>query len=219
MLSGIGPVDEWQRHGIEVLLDLPDVGHHFHNHPGVSQWWKLKHPEKGHAVRSPPSMIRPSSKVFPRTFVITQSVSKDGLRNALAKDDPSSDPDNHPLVSVQRGHVETSVFYVGLSPKNPKIAMDGTHITVVCMRPTSRGSITLADNDPRRAPLIDPNYFATEVDRYVMREGLREVQEVMCYTPAGQEIVKEEIVEDGASPLSADTSDGDIDSLIRRRLM
>ena len=33
------------------------------------------------------------------------------------------------------------------------------------LRPTSRGSVTLASPDPRKHPLIDPNYLDTEHDR------------------------------------------------------
>lgn len=39
--------------------------------------------------------------------------------------------------------------------------------------PTSRGSVTLASTDPLIQPVIDPGYLQTEVDRYVMREGVR----------------------------------------------
>ena len=34
------------------------------------------------------------------------------------------------------------------------------------MRQTSRGTIKLVSNDPRKYPLIDPNYLDTEQDRW-----------------------------------------------------
>ncbi|MFP3548186.1 GMC family oxidoreductase N-terminal domain-containing protein, partial [Rhizobium sp. SIMBA_035] len=33
MLSGIGPKDELQRHGIDVVADLPGVGQNLQDHP------------------------------------------------------------------------------------------------------------------------------------------------------------------------------------------
>ena len=36
MLSGVGPADHLRRMGIPVVHDLPGVGHHLKNHPGVS---------------------------------------------------------------------------------------------------------------------------------------------------------------------------------------
>lgn len=47
------------------------------------------------------------------------------------------------------------------------------------MRPTSRGSVTLASNSPLEAPLIDPNFLATEEDRRDLRAGLRLTIEIM----------------------------------------
>ena len=47
------------------------------------------------------------------------------------------------------------------------------------MRPTSRGTVTLASNSPLEAPLIDPNFLATEDDRRDLRAGLRLTIEIM----------------------------------------
>lgn len=53
MLSGLGPKSYLKRHGIDVILDNPDVGFHLHDHISVFQWWKLKEPEKGLSIDSP----------------------------------------------------------------------------------------------------------------------------------------------------------------------
>ena len=55
--------------------------------------------------------------------------------------------------------------------------MDGSHVTAVVTGtlPASRGSVRLASGDLSAVLLIDPNYYATEADRYVMRAGLRKV--------------------------------------------
>ncbi|KAE8154745.1 glucose dehydrogenase [Aspergillus avenaceus] len=220
MLSGIGPADELHSHGIDVILDLPDVGRHFHDHIAVSQWWKLKHPERGLSIGSPVFIDPTLFKGLPLDFVVTQSVPLDGLREALVKDDPSVHPDKHPLVCSQRGHFETYTIYVANNPENPVIKMDGTHITtsVACMLPTSRGSVTLKDRSPHSSPVIDPNYFATETDRYTMRQGLRRVREVLRDTPAGQGMIESETVEEGAMPLTATSDDAQLDDLARRRI-
>jgi hypothetical protein len=79
-------------------------------------------------------------------FVVTQQVPLDGLRKALVKDDPNLNPNRHPLVCSQRGHVKAYTIYVTSNPANPVVNKDGTHITtaVVCLFPTTRSSITLA---------------------------------------------------------------------------
>ncbi len=48
------------------------------------------------------------------------------------------------------------------------------------LRPTSRGAITLASDDPTDAPRIDPNFLATERDREDMRAGIKLTREIMA---------------------------------------
>jgi len=55
----------------------------------------------------------------------------------------------------------------------------GFQIHVGTLRPTSRGTIRLASNDPKEAPLIDPNFFDTQKDRDDMRKAVRLADEVI----------------------------------------
>jgi len=55
---------------------------------------------------------------------------------------------------------------------------DGYSVIFGLMTPASRGSVRLASADPRRSPLIDPNYLAAESDRQRMVAGLRLAREV-----------------------------------------
>jgi hypothetical protein len=53
----------------------------------------------------------------------------------------------------------------------------------------------------------------------MMRAGIRKIREMVRDTPAGREMIDDETVEDGATPVRVDTSDAEIDSLVRRRAM
>lgn len=88
----------------------------------------------------------------------------------------------------------------------------------MCLLPTSRGSIRLKDANPESFPLIDPNHFAAEADRYVLREGLRKVHRLLRETAAGQEFIESEAVEDGCRQVSSESTDEELNDLIRRRL-
>lgn len=81
--------------------------------------------------------------------------------------------------------------------------------------PTSRGSITLKSADPADPPVIDPNFLATEADRFVMREGWRLLSRLMFETPQGKDLVAEEIVPEGHKSLESDAPDDLIDARIR----
>ncbi|KAF5866440.1 hypothetical protein ETB97_011992 [Aspergillus alliaceus] len=177
MLSGIGPGDELRCYGINVVLDLPDVGRHFHDHGGDSLWWKLKHPERGLSIGSPASNDPAFVKGNPIDFVVTQPVQLDRLRQALVKDGPNLNPNEHPLVSIQRGHIKTFTICTTSNPQHPTVNMDGSHITT-----------------------------------------LEEAREVLQDTPAGQETIESETVEDGALPVTITSGDEQLNDLARRRL-
>lgn len=57
---------------------------------------------------------------------------------------------------------------------------------------TSRGSFTLGSRDPTALPTIDLKYYATEIDRFVIREGWRVISKLMLQTPAGKDLVTDE---------------------------
>ena len=218
LLSGIGPAKELASHGITALVDAPGVGKNLIDHLAVAQWWKLRDPQAGLALGSPnfgkPSFV----KGTPMDWIVTQSVPHEGLKKALTMDEGKIE-DSHPLLTPTRSFIECFLVYVGANAKSPSIPMDGSHITssVVGLLPTSRGSVTLASTDSTALPRIDPNYYATEVDRYVMRSGLRKIMEVILDTKEGQAIVEGETVGEGQSPLTSASSDDEIDERIKER--
>jgi choline dehydrogenase-like flavoprotein len=55
----------------------------------------------------------------------------------------------------------------------------GVTLNSAFLRPRSRGTVRLAGNDPKAAPLIDPNYWADPYDRQMSLAGLRIAREIM----------------------------------------
>lgn len=218
MLSGIGPTQELEKLGIKCLLDLQEVGRNFHDHLVVSQWWKLREPERGLSIGHPQFGGVNYEKGLPGDFVVTMSTPSEGMRRALAIDLKGEVPKSHPMLSSSLPNVESYVVYIAANASDPHIPLDGSHITTsVClMLPTSRGLITLTDRDPRSPPTIDPNYFATEADHFMMRWGLRKVTQVMLETKEGQELVTGETTSEGKPSLSPSSRDEDLDDLVRR---
>jgi choline dehydrogenase len=50
MLSGVGPADALERHGIAAIVDSPEVGANLHDHPRVSLRWASQRPLPGSSV-------------------------------------------------------------------------------------------------------------------------------------------------------------------------
>lgn len=220
MLSGIGPSTELSKHGIPVEVDSPEVGKNFHDHFSLNRWWKLRSPEKGLSIGTPLWNSPAYGLGLPSDWVATVQAPREDLVRALEADGFSKDEiESHPYLQSDFCHIETLVVYApaGAGPAGVDIPMDGTHIAsaVLGVTPTSRGSITLSSTNPVDAPQIDPNYYATEVDRAVLRAGVRQVTKLLRDTPEGQEMVVEEVPRPGLAPLSSTSSDEEIDKVIK----
>jgi choline dehydrogenase-like flavoprotein len=82
--------------------------------------------------------------------------------------------------------------------------------------PTSRGTVTLGGPRAEDDPVIDPNYLATEADRFVFRTGLRQLLD-MLGAPSGKEIIESETPPDGVAHLEPGKQiiDDELDARIR----
>ncbi|KAA8650330.1 GMC family oxidoreductase [Aspergillus tanneri] len=217
MLSGIGPRQELEKHNILQVVDSPDVGRNFHDHYSFNQWWKLRHPEAGLSIGTPLWNNPAYALGLPCDWNATVQAPKEELVRALQADGETVE--GHPYLSPNFCHVETLVVYApaGAAIAGVDVPMDGTHIAsaVLGMVPTSRGKISLASADANTAPLIDPNYYATEVDRAALRAGIRQVTKLLTETPEGKETVECEVTRPGFEPLRGDSTDEEIDAQVK----
>ncbi|KAJ5087817.1 glucose dehydrogenase [Penicillium angulare] len=220
LLSGIGPSDELSKHGISVEVDSPEVGKNFHDHFSLNQWWKVRSPEKGLSIGTPLWNSPAYGLGLPSNWVATVQAPRAEIEQALQTDGVSgAEVETHSYLKPDFCHIETLVVYApaGAAVAGVDVPMDGTYIAsaVLGVTPTSRGSITLSSADPTAVPLIDPNYYATEVDRAALRAGVRQVTKLFRDTPEGQEMVLEELPRPGFSALSSTSSDEEFDKLIK----
>ncbi|KAL2812537.1 hypothetical protein BJX63DRAFT_245513 [Aspergillus granulosus] len=218
MLSGVGPRDELEKHGIETIVEADQVGRNLHDHFAFVQWWKLRNPEKGLSIGTPLWKGPAYAMGLPCDWIATSQAHHDELIRAL-KQDGVSNVEEHPYLAPGAGHVETLVVYApaGAAVSRVNVPMDGTHIatSVLCMASTSRGRITLASSEATTPPQIDPNYYATEFDRTVLRSGIRKVATLLLETPEGQKIVESEAPRPGFNPLGKQPTDEEIDAQVR----
>jgi choline dehydrogenase-like flavoprotein len=221
MLSGIGPGATLEAHNIPQQIESPAVGSHFHDHCSLVQFWKLRSPELNLAVGSADFFKDPSFLTgMPFNWVGFDTAAPAVVRAGLLADSDSIDPENsHPYLEASRVHMELIIAYSKLGRPSPeyKVEVDGTHIStgVLNLLPTSRGVVSLASSDPKDDPVIDPNYFVTNVDHAVMRAGIRRMMQIM-ETPAMRGVVEGETPPTGFPPLSSQSSDEDIDKRVRQ---
>ena len=212
MLSGIGPADELSKHEIPIIVDSPQVGKNLFDHFAHFQFWKLRHPEKAHAMGSPLWIDPAYFKGMPYDWVVNEAVPSDLLSSALQADG-EKDP-QCPLLHPSRSHYEISILYAGVGLPVP---MDGSLVTssIMLLLPTSRGTVSLASTSPNDPPIVNPNYYATYTDRAALIQGTRRVMQALSETSAGRSVVDGEFAPPGLAPLSVASTDAEIDARIR----
>ncbi|KAJ4164933.1 hypothetical protein LMH87_006586 [Akanthomyces muscarius] len=207
MLSGIGPPLELAKHSISAQVIAPDVGKHLTDHGLFRIMWKLKDPSAGYAIGSGNPLFNEVQYGWgtPTDFLVSAGVSdKEGLAKAIEEDEGQKpDSKTHPLLKEERTFNEYVLLYAGLP--------DGSTLTsaIINLLPTSRGSVTLASADIGDAPLVDPNYHATAVDRFIARDGMRRlIALTLGHTPLGRDILDGDVGAPGFDePFTTDSTD------------
>lgn len=77
----------------------------------------------------------------------------------------------------------------------------------------------LNPSDSNDNPVVDPQYFSTNADRYTMREGLRTIARLMLKTPQGRDLIENETPPSSFAPVSLDSSDDYLDARVRASIM
>ena len=169
-LSGIGPADLLQQHGIAVVRDLPGVGENLQDH----------------------LQIRAVFKVSGVTTLNTMANSwfgklKIGLEYALKRSGPMSMAPSQ-LGAFTRSspelpypNIEYHVQPLSLDAFGEPLHEFNAFTASVCnLNPTSRGSVRIRNNKFESAPAIAPNYLSTPEDRKLAAESLRITRRIVA---------------------------------------
>ncbi|KAK5986420.1 putative choline dehydrogenase, partial [Trichostrongylus colubriformis] len=172
MLSGVGPADHLRAHEIPVVVDLPGVGQNLVDHLEVYVQQKCKQPitlYNQSSWRFPHNMIRIGLE-----WLATQKglgASSHLETGGFAR---SSDNVEHP--DIQFHFLPSTVHEDGRKVGH----CHAFQVHVGNMRTKSKGCIKLASNDPRRHPIIDPNYMNHDADWKEFRKCVRLSREIFA---------------------------------------
>ena len=174
MLSGIGPAPELQRRGIPVVQNLPGVGQNLQDHIDHVQGYRTRSDTQtfGVSARGTAALTR---AIFEwrnnRTGMVTSSIAESGAFFRSAPD-------------VQVPDLQL-VFVLGIVDDHSRKLHLGhgysCHVDV--LRPFSRGTVTLASNDPRASPVIDPNFLGDGRDLDLLVKGVQIQQAILESKP------------------------------------
>jgi choline dehydrogenase len=189
-LSGVGSAELLRKHGIDVVLDAPGVGHDLQDHMQVRVVMRCSqritlNDIVNHPVRKILMGLRYAAF---RTGPLTIAA---GTSGAFFKTNPRlATPD------IQIHFLPFSTDKMG----EKLHAFSGFSASVCQLRPESRGSLRIRSADPAAPPEIRINYLSTEVDRTANVEGLKVLRKIL-QAPALSPFVVEE-VDPGAKVVS-----------------
>ena len=200
LLSGIGPQQHLADLGIESVHHLPGVGQNFHDHIDVVQVLDAPRAKDLFGI-SLSGMARAVKGIFEwrnyRTGMLTTNFAEAGGFIKSQASEPIADLQLYFVIGKLINHGRTSTFGHGFS----------CHLCL--LRPRSRGSIRLANKDPRSAPLIDPNYLSDPDDMERMVRGFKLMRKLLAQ-PALASLEGKEL-----ASCAAAQSDSQIEQFIR----
>jgi choline dehydrogenase-like flavoprotein len=171
MLSGIGPADQLQGHGIQVVHDLAGVGQNLHDHVDVVQ--VVDAPQlKDLFGLSLTGAVRVVKGILEwrnfRSGMLTTNFAEAGGFLKSHPDKPVPDLQLHFVIGKLVDHGRKTVFGHGYS----------CHVCL--LQPASRGSVRLASADPMAAPLIDPNFLGEQADADALVHGFKITRNILA---------------------------------------
>lgn len=176
-LSGIGPKEELDKHGIHVKKDVPGVGSNLQDHISVVPLYKTKAftSSKGTFGYSLGGGIDLIKGIFQwatkRRGIITSNFAESAGFYRTDDQVPAPDIEITFITGIVDDH--TRKFHLG----------HGYCAHATLMRPKSRGTLRLASVDPKADPLIDPNYLDDEDDMNRLVKGLQKTIDILESKP------------------------------------
>jgi choline dehydrogenase len=168
-LSGVGPADLLNKHGIDIVLDAPGVGNDLQDHMQVRLVTRCAqritlNDIVNHPVRRIMAGVQYAAfRKGPLTIAA-------GTSGAFFKTNPRlATPD------IQIHFLPFSTDKMG----EKLHSFSGFSASVCQLRPESRGSLRIKSADPAVPPEIRINYLATETDRAAFIEGIKILRKIL----------------------------------------
>lgn len=201
MLSGIGPADHLNSHGIKPVLDLPAVGEGLQDHPCL--WITVNVRE-----RTWNDLLGPVG------------IASTGMQWLASRRGPAASGMIHVTLYGSTGlHGETPDYQLSFMPAGYVVKDKGVDFlkssSVSCAvslcQPKGRGSVRLRSADSNDAPVITYRLLDSEHDVRTLTEACRQAREIYESSPMRETVISE------VAPGAEVSSDAEWAAFIRRR--
>jgi choline dehydrogenase-like flavoprotein len=163
MLSGVGPAEHLAMREVELLLDQPAVGENLSDHACAYGVWTATEATSLLDAMEPAALGEFEAS---KTGVFTSNFAESGgfARVGAGAEAPDVQFHTVPLQIVDEGFSDPEAH--------------GVFASVCLLTPESRGSVTLASNDPTAQPVIRNSFYSAGSDMERMIAGMRLTMEI-----------------------------------------
>ena len=167
-LSGIGPADLLQQHGIAVVKHAPGVGANLQDHLQIRAVFKVQGVKTLNTLAN--SLLGKAAigleYLLRRTGPMSMAPSQLG---AFTRSDP-----DQPYPNLEYHVQPLSLDAFG----EPLHSFPAFTASVCNLNPTSRGTVRIRSASATDAPAIAPRYLSTDEDRLIAATSLRQVRDI-----------------------------------------
>jgi choline dehydrogenase len=170
LLSGIGPREELERHGIDLVHDLPGVGRNLLDHLANGILVHTRDAETLYSAESLPNLLRWLVRGRgPLTSNVAEAV-------AFVRTDPDLEAPDLELLFAP-------VLFEEEGLKRP--SAHGLTVASILLQPRSAGEVRLRSADPLDPPVIDPCYLSDPGgdDARLLLHGIRLARRIVATEP------------------------------------
>ncbi len=179
--SGLGPAALLKDHGIDVRVDLPEVGGGLQDHLAINYYFEATVPTLNNRLRSWPSRAMAGLQyALTRRGMLSLGINQCGGFIRSSKDVPQAD---------MQIYCNPATYSTGGGDRPTIDPEPGFLLSYQPSRPTSRGRIDIASPDPAEAPRIKPNSLTTNADRDGVVRGARLLRELVD-TPTMKDLIR-----------------------------
>ena len=185
MISGVGPADELQKHGITEVLSSPGVGRNLQDHFYIHTGWRATPDSSYNANLAGLWKYWEGFKyLMTRKGYLALGSSQVA---AFVKSSPKED----------RADLQIS-FRPMTFQYNPNgtVAVEkqpGMGVSVYQLRPKTMGVVSLRSADPMEKAVCAPHFLTDPYDIGAMISGIRQIRDIMKTAPIASRVVAEQI--------------------------
>ncbi|KAK0077395.1 hypothetical protein PV325_003998 [Microctonus aethiopoides] len=158
MVSGIGPFDQLQSNRVPIIRNIPQIGKNLYDHLNLPMYVNLKMP-----VSITLRKMQTIAELIKYFIFETGLLATNGI-----------------IGNIVRNNSSVVLFGVGsLFPSYNNNSWEGFLYLINCLKPRSRGNITLVSDSILDPPKIDPAYLEYSEDILCTQDGIRLALEVL----------------------------------------